>query len=183
MPPVGMIPAVISARQSVQRTDTCPYLGLLGSVALTSHQELAQKLDLLEPERLLAITVHKEVKSLTVAVPPLVRILAAAHVAAKHVPVPEEQGAETRGHADGVNENEDDYHHSVRLIRVGIAIDRVVGAVKGLILVWKQQGFASVKGRLRTESGHVKDSEGLVDADSPISWQAKERNVVRHRIV
>ena len=103
-----------------------------GSVAHTGHQELAEELDLLEPKCFRAIAVHQEVECLTVAVPPLVGVLAAAQVAAEHVSVPEEQGAEARGHADGVDENEDDRHNGIRLVGIGVAVDSVVRAMVGL---------------------------------------------------
>ena len=103
----------------------------LGRAERTCHQELAEELHYLEPERVLAIAVHQEIERLAIAVPPLFGVLAAAQVAAEHVSVPEEQGAEARGHADGVDENEDDRHNGIRLVGIGVAVDSVVRAMEG----------------------------------------------------
>jgi hypothetical protein len=59
-------------------------------------------------------------------------VLTAAQVAAEHVPVPEEEGAEARGHPDGVEEDEEDCHNGIRLVAVGVAVDIVVRAMEGL---------------------------------------------------
>jgi len=100
--------------------------GAKGSAACTGHQDLAEELDLLEPECLRAIAVHQEVERLAITVPPLFGILAAAQVAPEHAPVPEEQGTKARGYPDGVDENKEDRHNGIRLVAVGVAVDIVV---------------------------------------------------------
>ena len=100
--------------------------GATGSAACTGHQDLAEELDLLEPECLRAIAVHQEVERLAITVPPLFGILAAAQVAPEYAPVPEEQGTKARGYPDGVDENKEDRHNGIRLVVVGVAVDIVV---------------------------------------------------------
>jgi hypothetical protein len=68
-------------------------------VCVASHQ--------LEPEGVLTVAVHEEVQGLAVAVPPLVRVLAGAGLAAEDVAVAVEEEPEERGHPDGVGEDED----------------------------------------------------------------------------
>ena len=125
--------------------------------ARTSHQELSEEVDLLEPECLLAIAIHKEVERLSVAVPPLVRVLSAAHIAAEHVPVPVKQGSEASGHPDGVEEDEDDCHNGICLVRVGVAVDSIVRAMVALSIIY-------VLAREAAEGGPAQDG---IDEEEP----------------
>jgi hypothetical protein len=93
----------------------------------TGHQELAEEVDLLEPERIGAVAVHEEGQGLLVAVPPFADVVASASEASENVTIAVQEEAEERGNTDGVYEDEDSGRHGIRLVGVGVAVDSVVG--------------------------------------------------------
>ena len=104
----------------------------VGSATRTGHQELAEEVDLLEPESVGAITVHEEGQGLLVAVPPFADVVTTASEAAQNMTIAVQEEAEERGNTDGVYEDEDSGRHGVRLVHVGVAVDGIVSLVIAL---------------------------------------------------